>query len=125
MATGKHLLQIISFILLQFLIDRAYVYIYPEVNPIRALLIGATAFVILFVVSKFWKGASYWIGTISIFSSAFLGALLVQGGYIVSKSALSGIVHILILVLTYLFTYVLNLYCFKKFSHKKSCVKLT
>ncbi|MBS3167907.1 hypothetical protein J4216_02175 [Candidatus Woesearchaeota archaeon] len=94
----KFLIGIIVLPILQFIIDSFYIWVYPQVNPFRALMIGVTALVLLFIpyiFEKRWINA--WIGGLSIFSSAFFGALLVQAGVLVSKTFFSGLVHILIL----------------------------
>lgn len=100
--TWLHLKSIVMLLLLQYLIDILYIYIYPTVNPIRATLIGATSLLVLFIP---WLNKQLqlkpWIAFLPIYSSALFGALLVLAGVLVSKSMLSGIVHALILVVTY------------------------
>lgn len=98
----KYVIAVLALILLQFLIDSIYVYIYPQVNPIRATLIGLTALVALFIpYLKRIAGLRPALGFLPIYSSALFGALLVQNGYLVSKSLLSGAVHVAILLVTY------------------------
>lgn len=98
----KHLKVIIILILLQLAIDFFYVYLYPSVNPIRATLIGATALLLLYVL-PFQRlfNIRPLIGSLSIYSSALFGALLVGAGALKSKSFLSAVAHIAILILTY------------------------
>lgn len=98
----KNFKTIVALILLQFILDVLYAYLYPSVNPIRATLIGISAFFILFIpiIQKLVK-VSPFTGFIPIYSSAFFGALLVQSNIIKSKSIASGLAHILILVVTY------------------------
>ena len=98
----KHIRNIIIFIVLQFLLDLAYVYIYPTVNPIRATFIGISALIVLSIgpISHLLKGY-VWVGFLAIYSSAFFGALLVEQGTLVSKSPLSAAAHIGILIVTY------------------------
>ena len=61
-----------------------------------------TAFAVLFIpYLRNLVGLRPAFGFLPIFSSAFFGALLVQNGYLTSKSVLSGIAHIAISVLTY------------------------
>lgn len=97
------IVNLIGLILLQFLIDMLFVFIYPTVNPIRASFIGVTALAVLFGVYSVKKDlVNPIVGALSIFSSALFGALLVQSGYLASKSPLSGLVHALILIFTYL-----------------------
>ncbi len=99
----SHLKVLGSLIVLQYVIDTLYIFLYPTVNPVRATLIGATAFLILWIPSlQKFVGLKPWISFVPIYSSAFFGALLVQQGIVVSKSALSATAHIIILILTYL-----------------------
>ena len=98
----KHLKIIVILVVLQFLLDVLYVYIYPTVNPIRATLIGISALIILFIpfIRKVVEMKPY-IAFLPIYSSALFGALLVQADFVKSKSAASGIAHIVILIATY------------------------
>ena len=100
----KNLVSIAALILLEFLLDAAFVLTYPlPVNPFRATLISAAALLALFGLDAFRRGLiNPFIGGISIFSSAYLGAILVQEGYLVSKSLESGLVHIVILAATFI-----------------------
>jgi hypothetical protein len=98
----KHNVIILTLVGLQFLIDKLYVYLYSEVNPIRATLIGATAFIVLWIpwlrkTVDLHPGMAF----IPIYSNALLGALVVQSGVVASKSIQSVLVHITILIITY------------------------
>lgn len=105
----KHLISILALVLLQFMLDTIYVYVYPQVNPIRATLIGLTALTALLIpFLKKIVGLRPALGFLPIYSSAFFGALLVQNGYLASKSALSGISHIAILIITYIIIIVIR-----------------
>lgn len=97
-----HIKRIVIFLVLQGLLDVLYISLYPYVNPIRASLIGASALAILSIppVRRLVNGYSL-TGSLSIYSSALFGALLVQSGVLVSKSPLSAVVHIALLVATY------------------------
>ena len=102
----KHLKIIIILVLIQFILDMLFVYLYPAVTPIRATLIGISALVILYLISliPFTKNLidlKPHISFIPIYSSALFGALLVQAGIVASKSVASGIAHIVILIATY------------------------
>ncbi|MBI2652820.1 hypothetical protein HYX00_05115 [Candidatus Woesearchaeota archaeon] len=102
----KHLKVIVVLILIQFLLDMLYVYIYPTVNPIRATIIGCSALIILYLISlipytKNLIDLKPYISFIPIYSSALFGALLVQADFVKSKSAASGIAHVVILIVTY------------------------
>ncbi len=98
----KHLKIIIILIIIQFLLDMLFVYLYPTVNPIRATLIGFSSLIILFVpfLQKLTEMKPY-IAFLPIYSSALVGALLVQADFVKSKSAASGIAHLVILIITY------------------------
>ena len=98
----KHLKIIFILIVLQFILDMLYVYIYPTVNPIRATLIGASALIILFMpfLTRIIDMKPY-MAFLPIYSSALFGALLVQAAFVKSKSPASGIAHIVILIVTY------------------------
>ena len=98
----NHLKIVAILIVLQVLLDMLYVYIYPTVNPIRATLIGASALIVLFIpfVTKLVDMKPY-IAFLPIYSSALFGALLVQADFVKSKSAASGIAHVVILIVTY------------------------
>jgi hypothetical protein len=72
--------------------------LHPEVNLIRAGLVGATALVALAPMARL---PGFPIrpptGALAIFASACLSVLLIQSGWLVSRSTLSGLVHLLIL----------------------------
>ena len=97
-----HLKRIVIFIALQGMLDILYVFVYPDVNPIRASLIGVSAMVVLFIppVRHLVNGYSL-TGFFSIYSSALFGALLVQSGALVSKSLFSAVAHVALLMATY------------------------
>ena len=109
----KHLKAVVVLNILQFLLDRLYIYIYPTVNPIRATLIGFSAFVILYLISLITSTKNLielkpFIAFIPIYSSALFGALLVQADFVKSKSAASGIAHVVILIITYFIIITIN-----------------
>ncbi len=101
----KYLVAFLTLAITQGLIDFFYAKIFPEivVSPLRATWIAFTALVLLLLVDAFTKNriADPFIGALAVLSSAFFGALLVQSGALISKSALSGVVHVAILILTY------------------------
>lgn len=93
-----HIKTIVLLIFLHFIIDRIYTNIYPNVSIIRATLIGLTALLVLLVhFVRNFIGVTKIEGFLPIYSSAFLGALLVQAGFITSKTTESGLTHIGIL----------------------------
>lgn len=96
---------LLGLVALQFFIDFFFARWYPNitVSPFRASLIGGTALVILCGVGFFTDHMKRAVGgALSIFLSAFLGALLVQEGYLISKSVMSGVLHALILIAAYI-----------------------
>lgn len=104
--------KIILLLTLQYLIDKLYVFLYPNVSPLRAALIGLSAFALLsfqyLAHSKFINPAT---GALSIYSNALFGALLIQSHYLISKSFLSGLFHASILIISY----ILLEYFYKKY----------
>lgn len=110
--TSEVSFRLITLILLQYLIDLLYTFVYGTVNPIRAALIGITALILLsvqyFAYNKFIDPI---IGALSIYSSALFGTLLVQNHYLISKSFLLYLVYLIILIITYLLiNYLVSLY---------------
>lgn len=98
----KHLKVVVSLIVLQFILDFIFIYIYQTVNPVRATLIGISALVILFApFMRKMTGISPYLAFLPIYSSAFFGALLVQSGVLYSKSLASGLTHVILLAITY------------------------
>jgi hypothetical protein len=99
----RHLKALVFLVVLQYLIDLVFVYIYPTVNPLRASLIGITAFTVLWIP---WlrKQISLHprLAFLPIFVNAFIGALSVQGGIVISKSTGSAVLHVGILIVTYI-----------------------
>jgi len=99
MKLKKVIIDLVILIILHALTDFLFSFLYPPVNPARATMIGATATLVLFAVEKKTK-LNAGIGGLSIFSSALFGAVLVQAGILVSKSLLSAVVHVVILIVT-------------------------
>jgi len=85
-------------VVLIFLLDRFYRFLHPVVNLERAALVGASAFVVLLALSRVlrWLPGPF-LGGFAVFCSAFFSVLLIQHGYLVSQSAFSGFVHVVIL----------------------------
>ena len=84
--------------LLLFALDQLYRVLHPEVNLVRASLVGATALAALVPLARL-PGFPIrpLVGALAIFASAFLSVLLIQAGLLVSRSPRSGLVHLLIL----------------------------
>lgn len=98
----KHGVAVAMLIFLQFLIDMLYVVLYPTVNPLRATMIGATTFLVLWIPFVRRKvNLSPWLGFFPIYINALAGALAVQYGIVQSKSVLSALLHVGILIIVY------------------------
>ena len=92
------LLSIAGLSLLLFALDQLYRVLHPEVNLVRACLVGATALAALAPLARLPRFPIPPVtGALAIFASAFLSVLLIQSGWLVSRSTLSGLVHLLIL----------------------------
>lgn len=94
----RNLAAIAGLSLLLFAVDRLYRVLHPHVDLIRASLVGLTALAALAPLT--WlphRPFRPWIGALAIFGSAFASVLLIEAGVLVSQSALSGAVHVLIL----------------------------
>jgi hypothetical protein len=94
----RSLLSIAGLSLLLFAVDRLYRVLHPEVNLVRAGLVGLTALAALAPFARL-RGAPIrpWAGALAIFASAFGSVLLIEAGVLVSRSASSGVIHVLIL----------------------------
>ena len=94
----RNLLSIGGLTLLLFALDRLYRVLYPEVDLVRASLVGLSA---LAALAPLWllrrPPIRPWVGALAIFASAFGSVLLIEAGVLVSRSTISGIVHVLIL----------------------------
>jgi len=96
-------LSIAALVLLIFLLDRVFRFLHPEVNLVRATLVGSSAFIVLLALSAFRRGLlDPVVGGLSVFASAFFSVLLIQGGLLVSQSGVSGVVHAVILAAAFL-----------------------
>ena len=84
--------------LLLLALDRLFRWLHPEVDLVRASLVGLTA---LAALAPLWllrrPPIRPWIGALAIFASACVSVLLIEAGVLVSRSTLSGAVHLLIL----------------------------
>ena len=100
--------QISGLVVLLFLVDQLYRWLHPEVNVLRACLVGLTAFGALRIGERSrhralcsWL-APAWRGSLAVFASAFASVLLIQAGWLVSRSAPSVVVHVALLAFAYL-----------------------
>lgn len=88
--------------LLLFALDQLFRVLHPEVNLVRASLVGATALIALAPLARQPRsGVRPWVGALAIFASAFLSVLLIEAGLLVSRSASSALVHVSILAAAY------------------------
>ena len=97
-AMRRTLLSIAGLCSLLFALDRLYRVLHPEVNLVRASLVGLTALAALAPLA--WLRHTPlrpWVGALAIFASACLSVLLIEAGILVSRSPSSGLVHALIL----------------------------
>lgn len=97
----EHLRLLGVLVVLHFILDLIFVAVYPPVNPLRAVMIGGSALLIILLLRM------NWVWSVPVFVSALLGAVLVQVGFLVSKSLLSGLVHVLVLLTAYVVLWVL------------------
>ena len=84
--------------LLLLVLDRVFRWLHPHVDLERASLVGLSALAVLAPLA--WlrrRPFEPWIGALAIFASAFASVLLIEAGVLVSRSAVSGVVHLLIL----------------------------
>jgi hypothetical protein len=94
----RTLLSIAGLSLLLFALDRFYLVLHPDVNLVRASLVGLTALAVLAPLARLRHSRIRpWVGALAIFASAFLSVLLIEAGVLVSRSSRSGLVHVLIL----------------------------
>jgi hypothetical protein len=96
-------LQVLGLSILLLLLDRLYRVLHPEVNLVRASLVGATGFAILALLRRAGaRGVDPALGGLSILASAFLSVLAIEAGWLVSRSLTSGAAHAAILAAAFL-----------------------
>ncbi len=94
----RTLLSIGALSLLLFAIDRLYRWLHPEVDLVRASLVGLTALCALALLAfSSRRPGDPWSGALAIFVSAAGSVLLIEAGVLSSRSLVSGIVHVGIL----------------------------
>jgi hypothetical protein len=94
----RSLASIAALSLLLLVLDLLYRVLHPQVNLVRASLVGLTAFAAIAPLARLLRlPMRPWIGALAIFASAFISVLLIQTGLLVSRSSVSGLVHLLIL----------------------------
>jgi len=98
----RTLAEIAALALLLTAIDQLYRWLHPEVNLVRATLVGGTAWVALTALARLRLGRIPVVrGALAIFASAFTSVLAIEAGWLVSRSALSAAVHVTLLALAY------------------------
>jgi hypothetical protein len=98
----RNLLGTLGLALLLLVLDRLYRALHPEVDLVRASLVGLSALAALAPLA--WlrrRPIEPWVGALAIFVSAFASVLLIEAGLLVSRSPLSGAVHLLILAIAF------------------------
>lgn len=88
--------------LLLFALDRLYRWLHPEVDLVRAGLVGLTALCALApLAASGLRRIDPWSGALAIFASACGSVLLIGAGLLTSRSLFSGIVHVAILAVAF------------------------
>jgi hypothetical protein len=99
----RTLLSIAALSLLLFALDRLYRVLHPDVDLVRASLVGLTALAALAPLAVLRRSPiPPWLGALAIFASAFLSVILIEAGFLVSRSPGSGLVHVSILAVVFL-----------------------
>lgn len=96
-------LEIAGLSLLLAALDQLYRWLHPEVNLVRATLVGLTAWFALAALARI--GVSLIPvarGALAIFTSAFVSVLAIEAGWLVSRSAVSAAVHVALLAAAWL-----------------------
>lgn len=97
----RSLLSIAALSLLLFALDRLYRVLHPDVNLVRASLVGLTALAVLALARLLRSPIRPWVGALAIFASALLSVLMIEAGFLVSRSPGSGRAHVLILAASF------------------------
>ncbi|HEX5065600.1 MAG TPA: hypothetical protein VFY49_05770 [Myxococcota bacterium] len=98
----RTLLEIAALALLLTAIDQLYRVLHPQVDLVRATLVGGTAWVALTGLGRLRLGRlPVMRGALAIFASAFLSVLAIEAGLLVSRSRVSAAVHVAILAAAY------------------------
>ena len=99
----RQLLTVFNLTILLFFLDLILRPIYPAVDLIRAGAVGLLAYGALLLLARARPGLIEPLpGAISIYASALFSVLLIMAGLLESQTLLSGIVHVVVLALTFL-----------------------
>jgi hypothetical protein len=99
----RALLEVGALALLLTAIDQLYRWLHPEVDLVRATLVGLTALVSLAALARLRVIRIRVLrGALAIFASAFVSVLAIEAGLLVSRSPVSAAVHVVLLALAYL-----------------------
>ena len=94
----RQVLSILVLVTLLTLLDQLYRWLHPEVNFARASLVGASAYAALFLLARLGLRLVPAVGgALAIAASAFGSVLLIEMGWIVSRSPTSVVVHVVLL----------------------------
>jgi hypothetical protein len=98
----RTLLAIAALSLLLAALDQLYRVLHPEVNFVRAALVGLTALAVLAGLSRL-RGAAVPVvaGALAISASAFGSVALIEAGALVSRSPASAAVHVGLLAVAF------------------------
>jgi hypothetical protein len=98
----RTLLSVAGLTLLLAAIDRLYRVVYPDVDFVRACLVGLTAWLALALLVRSRRvSVPARTGALAIFASAASSVALIQAGVLVSRSLASALVHVAILGAAY------------------------
>jgi len=99
----QNLLAVAFLVVLLILLDQLYRIFHPEVNFVRATLVGATGYVALYLLRLAGlRLVTPERGALSIAASAFGSVALIEMGWLTSRSGVSAVVHVVILAIAYL-----------------------
>lgn len=88
-------------VVLLFAMDQLYRIAYPEVNLLRGTLVGATAWASLRGLELLGaRAVPARLGGSAVFLSAFGSVLAIEAGWLVSRSATSAVVHVVLLAVS-------------------------
>jgi hypothetical protein len=84
-------------------VDQLYRLLHPRVELARAVLVGLTAYASLALgAAAGVRVAGPGVGGLAIFTSAFVSVLLIEAGWLASRSPASAAFHFLVLALAFL-----------------------
>lgn len=95
--------EIAGLVMVLAAMDQLYRWLHPVVNPVRATLVGATAWAVLRGLALAgWRPVSPEGGALAVFASAFASVMAIQAGWLVSRSGASVAVHVALVAVAWL-----------------------